>query len=233
MAEGKFVSYLRVSTDRQGRSGLGLEAQRAAVVEFLNGGSWELLAEYVEVESGKKVDRPELEKALQHCRLTGAALLIAKIDRLSRDAHFLLGLEKAGIEFLACDMPSANRLTVGIMAMVAEEERRMISQRTKDALRAAKARGVKLGNPRGAAHLRGRGNAEAVSALKARADQRAVECAALVRDIREEGITTARGIAAEFNRRGILTPRGGKWHPTSIARLLKRSEPANGRTATG
>jgi hypothetical protein len=113
MAEGKFVSYLRVSTARQGRSGLGLEAQRKAVDDFLNGGDWRVIKEFVEVESGKKADRPELMKAFQACRLFGAKLVIAKLDRLSRDAHFLLGLEKAGVDFVAADMPQANRLRTG------------------------------------------------------------------------------------------------------------------------
>src|SRR3974377_86257 len=124
MSEGKFVSYLRVSTARQGRSGLGLEAQRKAVDDFLNGGDWRVIEEVVEVESGKRTDRPELMKAFQACRLFGAKLVIAKLDRLSRDAHFLLGLEKAGVDFVAVDMPNANRMTVGLMAVVAEEERR-------------------------------------------------------------------------------------------------------------
>src|SRR5215213_3033543 len=145
MAEGRFVSYLRVSTAKQGHSGLGLEAQRQAVADYLNGGQWQLVTEVVEIESGKRSDRPKLEEALRLCRLHNATLVIAKLDRLSRDAHFLLGLEKAGVDFVAADMPSANRLTVGIMAMVADEERRLISKRTKEALAAAKARGVKLG----------------------------------------------------------------------------------------
>src|SRR5215468_7381243 len=109
MAEGKFVSYLRVSTAQQGRSGLGIEAQRKPVEDYLNGGNWQLLKEFVEVESGKKADRPQLEKAFQFCRLIGARLVIAKLDRLSRDAHFLLGLEKAGVEFVAADMPPPAR----------------------------------------------------------------------------------------------------------------------------
>src|SRR3982075_3391828 len=149
MGDGNFVAYYRVSTSKQGRSGLGVEAQCHSVNSFLNGGTWSLVAEFTEVESGKRNDRPQLAKALQACRVYGAKLVIAKLDRLSRDAHFLLGLEKAGVDFLAADMPHANRLTVGIMAMVADEERRMISARTKAALAAAKRRGVKLGGDRG------------------------------------------------------------------------------------
>jgi DNA invertase Pin-like site-specific DNA recombinase len=148
LAEGKWISYLRVSTDRQGRSGLGLEAHRTAVADYLNGGRWKLIRQFVEVESGKRSDRPKLAEALAACRLHGAKLVIAKLDRLSRDAHFLLGLDKAGVDFVAADMPNANRLTVGIMAMVAEEERRAISARTTAALQAAKARGKKLGGRR-------------------------------------------------------------------------------------
>src|SRR5215210_2694335 len=152
MAEGAFVAYYRVSTERQGRSGLGLEAQRKAVADFLNGGNWRLVAEFTEVESGKHSDRPALAKAFQACRLRRAKLVIAKLDRLSRDAHFLLGLEKAGVDFVAADMPTANRLTVEIMAMVADEERRMISKRTRGALAAARA-GRPAGGQSGRHHL--------------------------------------------------------------------------------
>src|SRR3954467_13708375 len=142
MGRGKrFVSYLRVSTDRQGRSGLGLEAERKAVKDFLNGGRWDLIAEFVEVESGKRDARPKLAEALALCRLHNATLVIAKLDRLSRDAAFLLGLQKAGVRFVTADMPEANELVVGIMAIVAQAERKMISARTKAALAAAKARG--------------------------------------------------------------------------------------------
>jgi hypothetical protein len=136
VASGKYISYLRVSTQQQGASGLGLEAQKKAVADYLNGGRWRLLAEYVEVESGKNNEREELQKALRACRLHGATLLVAKLDRLARNAYFLLGLQESGVDFVACDMPAANRLTVGILAMVAEEEARMISARTKAALRA-------------------------------------------------------------------------------------------------
>ena len=162
-----FIAYNRVSTEKQGRSGLGLEAQQAAAKAFVasRGASGKLLASYTEIESGKRVDRPELAKALEHARLTDGVLLIAKLDRLSRDAHFLLGLPKAGVRFTAADMPHADNFTVGIMALVAQKERESISERTKAALAAAKARGVKLGNPKGAAHIAGRYQKEAVAAV--------------------------------------------------------------------
>lgn len=222
MATGKFVSYLRVSTARQGASGLGIEAQRAAVETFLNGGNWSVLQEFVEVESGKNDARPQLAAALNLCQLTGAKLVIAKLDRLSRDAHFLLGLQKAGVPFIAADMPDANELTVGIMALVAEQERRAISKRTKEALAAAKARGVKLGCPLGAAHLRQYGNAHAVEAVKVQAASRASSLAATIEAIRSEGHASLREIADELNRRCITTPRGGCWHASSVRNLLAR-----------
>jgi DNA invertase Pin-like site-specific DNA recombinase len=127
MEEGRFVSYLRVSTVRQGQPGFGLEAQRGAVATFFSGGNWRLVGEYVEVESDKHDARPQLAKALEACRLKGATLVIAKLDRLAGDAAFLLNLEKAGVEFVAADMPNANRLTVRLMAVLAEEEREMIA----------------------------------------------------------------------------------------------------------
>jgi len=133
MAKGKFIGYIRVSTDKQGKSGLGLEAQRKAIMDYLNGGSWELIAEYVEIESGKIDERVELQKALKHCNMTGATLVIAKLDRLSRDSHFIGSVMKSGIEFIACDMPAANKFTIHILAAVAEHEREMISTRTRAA----------------------------------------------------------------------------------------------------
>src|SRR6185369_13986627 len=147
MASGKWVAYYRVSTAKQGASGLGLDAQRSAVTDYLDGGNWQLAAEFVEVESGRKNDRPELAKALATCRRTGAALIIAKLDRLARNVAFVSNLMEAGVEFTAVDFPTANRLTIHILAAVAEHEREMISARTKAALAAAKARGTKLGNP--------------------------------------------------------------------------------------
>src|SRR6056297_3989654 len=141
----KLVAYERVSTARQGRSGLGLEAQRKAIDAFAAAKEGRVLGRFTEVESGGKNDRPELQKALDLARLTGATLVIARLDRLSRNAAFLLTLRDSGVRFLACDMPEANDLTVGVMALVAEAEREAISRRTKEALAAAKARGVKLG----------------------------------------------------------------------------------------
>jgi len=221
MAGGRFVSYLRVSTDKQGRSGLGLEAQRAAVAGFLNGGQWELVAEFVEVETGKRADRPVLAQALAACRLHRAVLVIAKLDRLARDAHFLLGLEKAGVEFVAADMPSANRLNVGIMAMVAEEERRMISTRTKAALAAAKARGVKLGNPDNLKN-RAAGSARGNAVKTARADARTADIVLVIEGIRAAGVTSANGIARALNERSIPTARGGRWQAVQVQLVLVR-----------
>ena len=149
MASGKFVSYLRVSTTKQGREGLGVEAQRTAVAGYLNGGAWTLVAEFVEVESGKRDDRPQLAAAMALCRVHGATLVIAKLDRLSRDAAFLMGLQKASVRFVAADMPEANETMVGFMALMAQAERKAISTRTKAALAEAKKRGKVMGGFRG------------------------------------------------------------------------------------
>jgi DNA invertase Pin-like site-specific DNA recombinase len=223
MATGRFVSYLRVSTDKQGRSGLGLEAQRAAVAGYLDGGRWELVAEHVEIETGKRADRPVLAQALAACRLHRAVLVLAKLDRLARDAHFLLGLQKAGVEFVACDMPTANRLTIGIMALVAEEEARAISARTKAALAAAKARGVRLGgNPENLTN-RAAGNARSGAVRAAKADARAAEILPVIDGIRAAGVTSALGIARALNGRGIPAARGGRWTATQVQRILARA----------
>lgn len=219
---GKFVSYLRVSTKRQGDSGLGLEAQQKAILDFLNGGVWELVGEFVEVESGKRQDnRPKLQEALQLAKATGAKLLIAKLDRLSRNAAFLLSLRDAGVDFVCVDNPQATPLTIGILAVVAQDERERISARTKAALAAAKARGVRLGCPNGAAHLKGRGNVEAVAAIRQSAQDRAEGLRQIVAGLWAEGPTLQK-LADQLNARGILTPRGGQWHPASAGRLVKR-----------
>jgi DNA invertase Pin-like site-specific DNA recombinase len=220
----KLVAYERVSTARQGKSGLGLEAQRKAIDEYANSKSGTILARFTEVESGRRNDRPELEKALQLARITGATLVIAKLDRLSRNAAFLLTLRDAGVSFVACDMPEANDLTVGIMALVAQQEREAISRRTKEALAAAKARGVKLGNPNGAAALRraGKGGQALRENVRQNADEHAAALAPVVAALREQGHTTLRGLADALNARGIMTRRGGRWHVSNVGNLLKR-----------
>jgi DNA invertase Pin-like site-specific DNA recombinase len=235
----KFVSYCRVSTAKQGRSGLGLEAQRAAIAEFLNGGQWKLVAEYVEVETGKNDERPELKKALHRAKVTGATLVIAKLDRLSRNLRFIAELQESKVKFVYADMPDANELTIHIFASLAQYERKLIGKRTSDALQAikalekdpAKARERRkagkqaLGNPNGAQALRraGKGNAAAVAELKAKADRHAADVLPIVDDIRGGGISTLQGIAAELNARGILTARKGQWYPTTVRNLLARS----------
>src|SRR5262245_15120719 len=228
MARGKFISYLRVSTDKQGRSGLGVEAQRAAVDSYLNGGRWTLVAEYVETESGRRSDRPKLAKALAHAKAMGATLVFAKLDRLTRNVDLLRSLVASDVDLVFCDLPhvppgAMGRFLLTQMASVAELEAGLISERTKAALAAAKARGVKLGNPNGARALKGKqvGNREAVAKVQANAHERALNLQAILADIKSEGIISVRRIADELNRRGVLTPRGAAWHPTSVARLLQ------------
>jgi DNA invertase Pin-like site-specific DNA recombinase len=216
------VAYYRVSTARQGRSGLGLEAQRAAVADYLAGAE-PPLAEFVEVESGKRDDRPELAKALRHAAAVGATLLVAKLDRLSRDAHFLLGLQKAGVRFVCVDMPEANSLTVGLMAILAQHERELISRRTKEALAAAKARGKRLGSPRAAETLaRVRNPGRAHAAVRANAQARADALRWALEEVISAGYTSHNAIARELNGRMILTPRSGLWTATSVRRLRER-----------
>ncbi len=225
----KLVAYERVSTARQGKSGLGLEAQRKAIEDFADIKGAAILARFTEVESGRRNDRPELAKALQLARITGATLVIAKLDRLSRNAAFLLTLRDAGVRFLACDMPEANDLTVGIMALVAQQEREAISRRTKEALAAAKARGVKLGNPNGASTLRraGKGGGALREAVRKNANDHAAALSPVIEAIRAEGYTTLRSIATELNGRGIRTRRGGDWHVSNVRNLLARFNAAN------
>lgn len=223
MANGRYVSYLRVSTQKQGATGLGIEAQRRAVSDYLNGGRWKLIAEFVEVESGKNTERKQLHEALRACRLHGATLVVAKLDRLARNAHFLLGLQQSGVDFVACDMPSANKMTVGIMAIVAEDARRTISDNTRRALEAAKARGVKLGSPRNlSSKARAKGNAESAEARALSALQRAQDLAPTLAEIQANGVTSLRQIAEALNKRGIPTAREGQWTAVQVQRVIAR-----------
>jgi DNA invertase Pin-like site-specific DNA recombinase len=214
---GKFIAYYRVSTDRQGQSGLGLEAQQKAVLDYLNGGSWTLAGEYTEVESGKHADRPQLTAALAACKKQKARLVIAKLDRLSRNLAFIATLMDSGIEFVATDNPHANKLTIHILAAVAQHEREAISERTKAALAAAKARGVKLGGPNLDA-LRDRINANRIEA----ADRFATNVLPIIREIRASGISSLRGVARALTARGIKTARGGEWSAVQVTDILNR-----------
>ena len=214
------VAYYRVSTAKQGASGLGLEAQQMAVSEYVGRQGWELVGSFTEIESGKKADRPQLLKALEHCRRYKATLVIAKLDRLARNVAFVSNLMEAGTDFVAVDFPHANRLTIHILAAVAEHEREAISARTKAALAAAKARGVKLGNPNGAAALAGLGNQAAVAANRARTEKRRAEYARLFGEMKSEGFSTISSIVLELNRRGVPSPRGGKWHLATVHTII-------------
>lgn len=223
VTHGKFVAYYRVSTARQGKSGLGLEAQRKAVTDFLNGDSWELSAEFVEVESGKNNDRPQLEQALSTCELSGATLVVAKLDRLSRNLAFLAKLQESGARFVAADMPEANELTIHIMAAVAQAERKAISMRTKEALAAAKARGVRLGGNRGNLEDLRKGPAKSAEVRGRQARERALKVRRQIQVITGGGeVTSLRQISAALNARGITTPRGGKWHAAQVKAVLER-----------
>lgn len=225
--QGKFVAYFRVSTGKQGRSGLGLEAQRAAVKAYLNGGDWQIIAEETEVESGKRSDRPALERALATARLHRAALVVSKVDRLTRSVAFLSRLLEAGVDVRFADLPAiegaTGRFLLQQMVAVAELEAGMISARTKAALAAAKKRGVKLGGDRG-----GRATLKACKAgaavVQRVADQRASDVAPIIAELQASGATSLRAIAAGLNDRGIPTARGnGSWSAVQVQRAIGRA----------
>ncbi len=213
---GKFVSYYRVSTDKQGKSGLGLEAQKAAVQQRLNGGRWQLFGEFVEIESGKRAKRPQLEAALKACKKHKAKLVVAKLDRLSRDVGFIHKLIGSGVEVLFADLPELNgamgKFVLILMANVAELEAGLISERTKAALKAAKARGVRLG----------RHGAEVLAPkYREEARQRAKQLEPVITELKGEGLSLAK-MAAELNKRKVPTPRGGRWDHSSVRNVMRR-----------
>lgn len=220
----KIISYLRVSTSKQGHSGLGLEAQRSAIQTYVASRGTKVIKEFLEVESGKVNDRPQLQVALHLAKVTGSVLVIAKLDRLSRNASFLLALRDSGVKFIAADMPDANELTVGIMALVAQQEREAISNRTKEALQAAKRRGKVLGNPNGATALlrAAKGNIASLRVIKNNADSHSANLKPVIESLALENITSLGAIAKELNQRGMLTPRGKSWHKSSVSNLLDR-----------
>lgn len=212
-----FVTYYRVSTQRQGLSGLGLDAQRETVRQFLHGGSAQIVGEFVEVESGRKsdVNRPQLRSALALAKAKGATLLVAKLDRLSRSVAFVATLMESKVKFIACDMPEANELTIHILAAVAEHEAKRISQRTKDALAAAKARGVTLGAA-GAANLKPN-----IEARQAKAQEFAGKVAGIFIGFHARGLSQ-RQMVSELNGLGLKAPRGGEWSLSQVQAVLKR-----------
>jgi DNA invertase Pin-like site-specific DNA recombinase len=219
----KFIAYYRVSTKRQGISGLGLDAQRDSVAAYLGTQRGKLVAEFTEVEHGTKRGnhRPQLAAALAQCRVHNATLIIAKLDRLARNVAFTSNLMESSVDFVACDFPQANRLTIHILASVAEHEAEMISTRTKLALQAAKRKGVVLGGDRGNTHLIYRkGNKASAKVRSERAAARAADLLPVIEAVKAEGATSLREIAAGLNQRGIPTARGGEWSAVQVMRVL-------------
>ena len=210
----KFVSYYRVSTEKQGLQGNGIEAQKQSVARYLASLDCELIGTFEEVESGANNKRPELAAAIQLAKSKKAVLVIAKLDRLTRNAAFLLQLQDSGIDFVACDMPNADKLSVGIIALLAQRERQLISERTKAGLAVAKQRGVALGNPNPDASLR-----KAVKANIQRKREFAATAIKSIREIQSTGVETLARIADCMNKRGEKTPRGGKWTATAVKRV--------------
>jgi DNA invertase Pin-like site-specific DNA recombinase len=216
------VAYYRVSTARQGKSGLGIEAQKAAVQRFAEAEGIEVIGEHVEIETGKGADaldrRPELATALAQARKAKCPVLVAKLDRLSRDVHFISGLMAHRVPFVVAELGAdADPFMLHLYAALAEKERALISARTKAALAAKKAQGVKLGNPRAAETI-----GKAHEAARAAADQFAANVLPIVRQIQALGLTTLRDIAGALNARGVRTARGGAWHSTTVRNLLGR-----------
>jgi DNA invertase Pin-like site-specific DNA recombinase len=216
----RFISYLRVSTDKQGEHGHGINAQRQAINNYISAQGGELLEEFVEVESGKRNDRPELHKAISRCQVSRATLIIAKLDRLSRNVAFIANLMDAGIDFVACDNPFATRLTIHILAAIAEHEREMISRRTKEALAAAKANGIILGGNRGA-HINESMRKESVTVRRARSDAYRERVLPTIADFQEKGLSLNE-TARKLNEMQIYTVRGGRWTATAVSRICAK-----------
>ena len=208
----RLVSYLRVSTSRQGASGLGLDAQRQSVAQYVVTQGAVLLSEHVEIESGKLKDRPVLTRALAECRRQGAKLVIAKLDRLARNVHFVSGLMEAGVSFTAVDMPDASPFVINIMASVAQLEREQISERTKAALAVAKARGVRLG-----AH-----GAVLAAAHRREAQAFALQLAGPIAEAQRSGADKLMEVARHLNLLGLRTREGATWSPGTVSRVMKR-----------
>jgi len=217
----KFVAYYRVSTQKQGKSGLGLEAQKKMVADFVVANGGEVVAEFTEVESGKRDDRPELLAAIKHAGLVGGRLLVGKLDRLSRDLHFILSLQKSRVDFSVCDLPGCDSFTINIYGALAQREREMIAARTKAGLAAAKARGVRLGTNNLKPELAAEASAKGVQSIKQNADDFAAKVRPVIEALKGQG-KSLRVIAAELEGLGVKTARGGQWTPTAVKNILER-----------
>lgn len=225
MANGRFVAYYRVSTRKQGKSGLGLDAQRECVAAYLNGGDWKLVGEFTEIESGKRKDRPKLAEALALCRVYNAVLVIAKLDRLARNVAFIANLLEAKVEFVAADMPTASTFTVHIMAAVAQQEALMIADRTQKAMATAKARGTLLGRRDAAiAAFSSMGTKASAEVRSGQAIAKANDLLPVIRAIQAGGASSLRQIADVLNEREIATARGKRWSAVQVARALQREK---------
>jgi len=242
---GKFIAYYRVSTDKQGKSGLGLEAQRQAVANYLNGGDWKIIAEFTEVESGRRSDRPQLDAALKAARLHRAAIVVSKVDRLTRSVAFLSKLLEANVDVRFADLPQIEgpigQFMLQQMASVAQLEAGLIGKRTREALAAAKERGTKLGGIRRKVigkdergkktygeqvlNVSAKTRKLAAKALRERTDARASDLAPIIEELQAGGATSLRAIAAGLNDRGIPTARGGEWSSPQVMRILERLDP--------
>jgi DNA invertase Pin-like site-specific DNA recombinase len=220
----RIVVYKRVSTQKQGASGLGLEAQEETIRRYIDTTSAQVMGEFTEVESGRNGDRPQLDKALHRAKVTGSTLVVATIDRVTRNASFWFKLRDSGQKVIAAEMPEAGEFLAGILAVVAEYEGKRISERTKAALASAKARGVRLGNPHGLEVLQsaGKGTAAALAAIKTNADHHAANISPIIDELQAEGISSLEALASALNERGILTRRGGRWHKSTVRDLLIR-----------
>ncbi len=218
----RYVAYFRVSTQKQGTSGLGLDAQRRAVCEFLQQFGGELVADFTEIESGKRTDRPEFTKAADYAELSNSILLVAKLDRLSRDLHFVTSLQKRGIRFKLCDLPEVDSLTVHILAAMAQHEASMISVRTKVAMQEAKKRGVVLGNPQLAVQRNRDVSAANQSRVSAQKEWQG-KILKVIEHLEAEGHDTCQALADTLNHRGLRTQRGSKFSVPIISRLRRVS----------
>lgn len=223
--DSQYVCYFRVSTKKQGKSKLGLLAQEDAINKFVSRKNGSIIKTFTEVESGKNENRPELNKAIDHCIITNSILLIAKLDRLARSVHFVSSLMRSGVEFIACDNEHANKLTIHILASIAEYEREIIGTRIKEALKQAKLRGTKLGVS-GKKNLTEDGRKKGIINSRTKrtnnADEFAQKIRPVIQDIHNSGITTLKGVSSELNNRNIRTSRSGQWSASSVSRVLKR-----------